>query len=152
MTATAGGRRGGGYEPGMSYREALGSASRRASLPFGYSLGVFSAGQLLANRHGAPQLVDLLLYALGAVAAYTGARAVSSRPAEGPSRPPPRGGAAAVLHAATIAASIVLAALVARVPGGVAWPLGGLVLTAAYLGGSALEDVLPVNRLADMGT
>lgn len=128
----------------MSYREALGSVAVRTSLPFGYSIGVFSAGQLLIGQHGSPSLVDLLLYALGAAAAYIALR-VDARPPASASRPPPNGRLVGVLHAVTIIGAIVAAALAARIPGEFAWPAAGLVLTAVYLGGSALEDVLPLD-------
>lgn len=134
----------GAYLRLMSYREALGSVTARTSLPFGYSIGVFSAGQLLVGQHGSPSLVDLLLYALGAAAAYVALR-VDARPPASTQPPPPNGGLVGILHAVTITVAIAAAALAAHIPGEFAWPVGGLVLTAVYLGGSALEDVVPLD-------
>lgn len=134
----------GAYLRLMSYREALSSVAARTSLPFGYSIGVFSAGQLLIGQHGSPSLVDLLLYALGAAAAYVALRVDSPPPAS--AQPPrPHSGLVGILHVVTIIGAIAAAALAARIPGEFAWPAGGLVLTAVYLGASALEDVLPLD-------
>jgi hypothetical protein len=131
----------------MHLRSALGEVAESATLPFGYSLGVFSTGQLVARRHGPPSLLELLLYALGAVLAYAGLRAVAGDDGgrsrrRGASRGDPRALATAAAHAATIAGAIGGAALAARVPGTAAWPLGGLALTAIYLVGSALERTI----------
>lgn len=131
----------------MHLRSALSEVAESATLPFGYSLGVFSTGQLVARRHGPPSLLELLLYALGAVVAYAGLRAVAGDDGgrsrrRGESRGDPRALTTAAAHAATIAGAIGGAALAARVPGMAAWPLGGLAFTAIYLVGSALERTI----------
>ncbi|MDQ6751667.1 MAG: hypothetical protein M3Z33_13080 [Actinomycetota bacterium] len=128
-----------------SYLQAIRTALHGAGLPYGYAITVWSTGSALTGEHGMPSLLDIYLFTAGAVAAYGSLTFVTWKTegeAERPLTRSPRPVRAGVLHVAAIALAVTSAALIAHIPGDVAWILAPLVATLLYLGVSSVEVAL----------
>ncbi|HSC49726.1 MAG TPA: hypothetical protein VLD16_05625 [Gaiellaceae bacterium] len=128
--------------PRLPYVDGLATTLAGAAVPYGYAIAIWSTGALLMNRHSTPHVVDVVLFAGGAAAAYAVLR-IGSR--NGESHQPQgigehnvlRGG---VVHLVAISAAIVAAGLLARLPAPGAWVAAPLAATLLYLGGTALTE------------
>ncbi|HET8756021.1 MAG TPA: hypothetical protein VFM58_08430 [Solirubrobacteraceae bacterium] len=124
----------------IRYLAALQSALDRAGVPYGYTITIWTSGQLLADERGTPPVWLLPAFAAGAVVAY-GLLAVLVGRWSG--EPPPEGAPerlarATVIQIVAIALAIGAVALVGETPDAVAWPAAGFAATAVYLTGIAL--------------
>ena len=137
----------------LPYVDGLASTLASAAVPYGYAVAIWSSGALLMNRHSTPHVVDVVLFAAGAAAAY-GVLRLGSR--NGEVREPQgigqhnvlRGGA---VHLVAISAAIAVAGLLARLPSPAAWVAAPIAATALYLGGTALSEAREIALAARDG-
>ncbi len=121
----------------------LDAALERAGLPYGYTITIWSSGQVLIDARGTPAAWLVPSYALGALCGF-GALKLVSRGANpmhlhsvtGPAVP------AWAVQFATIAAALGAVAAVARIDSSLVWLAGGFVATFVYLGGMAATIIL----------
>jgi hypothetical protein len=123
-----------------AYRRGVAAVLAATALPYGYTLTVWSSGELLRAAHGVAGPGDIVLFVVGAAAGYAILRLAVGNVA------PPGGGVdrrravgTGAVQVAAIAAALALAAAVATAPAAVAWPLAPLVSTSVYLGVVAVE-------------
>jgi hypothetical protein len=122
---------------------ALTTVLRGSAVPYGYALTVWATHGVLTNQQGNPDVQDLVLFILGAVAAFgllgTVAERLSSRPLR-----PARGDLirAGAIHVVAIGVAFAAAALIALIPGAIAWALGSFAATALYLSIASVEIIL----------
>ena len=120
----------------------LDAALERAGLPYGYTITIWSSGQVLIDARGTPSAWLVPSYALGALCGFgalkLAARRARPRAARGTGSSLP----AWILQAVTIATALGAVALVGRIDSDVVWLIGGFVATSAYLGGMAAAIVL----------
>lgn len=127
-----------------NYLQAIQTALHGAGLPYGYAITVWSTGAALVAEHGTPSLVEIYLFAAGAVAAY-GALTFLTWATDGEAQPltrSPRRVRAGLLHVGAIALAITSAALIAKLSSGVVWPIAPLVATLLYLAIPSVEVAL----------
>lgn len=129
--------------PLSAYARAIEATLHGAALPYGYTLTFWGSGEALAQLRGKPSLWDIGLFVAGAALAYAllrwstrGAQPRLTASALGADPHLLRAGA---LHAGAIALAIASAAVLARIPAGVAWPAGSFAATALYLLGTAVD-------------
>jgi hypothetical protein len=122
------------------YLAALHSAVDRAGVPYGYTVTVWTSGQVLIISRGTPPALLLPAFAGGATLGYLLLAGLIGRSSDG-RQPVTRGGLRAASAVATQLAAIMVAvgavALVSEAPEDVAWPAGGFVATIVYLCGTA---------------
>lgn len=125
------------------YRAGLRSAVQTAALPYGYTVTMWSSGQVLIHFHGMPTLAMIALFAAGALGGYAVLQAVAlgSDPPDdvalGSSGGWILGGA---LQLAAVAVTLLaVAAVGALFPAAVSWALGGMATVLGYLGVVGLE-------------
>jgi hypothetical protein len=129
--------------PSHVYRTGLRSAVQAAGLPYGYTVTMWSSGQVLIHFHGTPTLAMIALFAAGALAGYALLQAVAlgSDPPDDVALGSPggwtRGGA--MQFAAVAVTLLAVAAAGALFPAAVAWALGGMATVLGYLGVVGLE-------------
>lgn len=128
------------------YRAGLRSAVQAAGLPYGYTVTMWSSGQVLIHFHGTPSLALVAVFAGGALAAYAVMQAAARAGdppddvALGSSGGWVRGGA---IQAAAVAVTLIaVAAAGALLPAAVAWAFGGMATVLGYLGVVGLELAL----------
>lgn len=122
------------------YRARLGAVTAAAAIPQGYTLTTWASGALVAHAAGLPDLWRALAFLVCSALAFGGvASAAASRAPRHASGAPPsplRAGAAPTSPwpqlLAAITAVALVDAVVALVPGALAWPLAGLGATATY--------------------
>ncbi|MGI9082464.1 MAG: hypothetical protein ACR2FZ_09320 [Thermoleophilaceae bacterium] len=127
------------------YLQAVQTALHGAGLPYGYAITVWATGSALTGEQGMASLVDIGLFAAGAMAAYGGLTFLTWE-TEGEAGKPltrsPHRVRAGLLHMAAIALAIASAALIAKISGGIAWLLAPLAATLLYLAVSSVEVAL----------
>lgn len=120
--------------------EALATVLRGSAVPYGYTLTVLSSHSILSHSHGAPTVLDILLFVVGAIAAFTFLALISSRFSP---RPLPTSRAdmirAGSVHVFAIGAAFGATVLIGLIPGVVAWLIGAFVATSLYLSIVSLE-------------
>jgi hypothetical protein len=120
--------------------EALTTVLRGSAVPYGYTLTVLASHSILSHSHGAPTVVEILLFVVGAVAAFTLLGLIAQRLAP---RPLPTGRGdlirAGTIHVFAIGAAFGATVLVGLIPGTVAWLLGSFAATSLYLSIASLE-------------
>lgn len=125
------------------YLDAVASVVRRAAIPYGYTITIWTAGAVIVHRHGTPNVGDAYLYLLGAVAGFGAVGLLAVRHTahrfELASSDLLRTGAINVL-----ALSVALGAvsLIAMIHGTAVWPLGSFVATALFLLVASLDLLL----------
>jgi hypothetical protein len=130
---------------GVSLRlaSALHLVLERSSLPYGYTLTVWSSGAMLMHRHGLPLPVDVFLFLLGGVLGFGAvtlvARGLRAEPLE---IAPRRMHLTGALQALSVVAAVAVADLVAQISGEVAWPVGSFAATATFLLSTAFTAAL----------
>lgn len=122
-----------------------GEALRGNATAFGYSVTITASFGAVQLEHGQPGYVDLLLYGMGAVVAFTALEALVSRGF----RVPLMGGSDQVITLGTALAfvSVALAitaalGLAAVLPGGVAWLGCALGASLVFILTESLEFIL----------
>lgn len=128
-----------------NYLQAIQTALHGAGLPYGYAITVWSTGAALAAEHGTPSLVEIYLFASGAMAAYGGLTFLTWA-TEGEAHHPltrsPRRVRAGLLHVGSIVLAITSAALIAKLSSSITWLIAPLVATLLYLAVSSVEVAL----------
>jgi hypothetical protein len=123
------------------YRSGLHTVLDRAGIPYGYTVTLWTSGQVLIGLRGMPRGALLPAFAGGAALGYVAlALAFGAGPevATDIESPGPAWRCAALLaQVAAIAVAVGAVALVGEAPAAIAWPGGGFVATTLYLGGSA---------------
>lgn len=123
--------------------QALTTVLRGSAMPYGYALTVWATHGALTNRHGNPDVPELTLFILGAVAAFALLGVVAERMAPQPLQAEGvdliRAGA---IHVVAIGVAFGAAALIATIPGAIAWALGSFAATALYLSIASVEIVV----------
>jgi hypothetical protein len=124
-----------------TYASGLASALHAAGLPYGYTVTVWSSGQVLIDLHGTPAIWLVLLYAAGAVTAYGTLKWATKdiEPSSSQLAASPHVVRAGAVHVAAIAAAIGASVVIGLSPEGLAFPLTGFAVTVVYLGGASLE-------------
>jgi hypothetical protein len=130
------------------YRTGLRAAANGAALPYGYTVTMWSSGQVLIHYHGVPSLGLVWLFAAGALAAF-GLVQLASRSAGagadltlagGPSWP-----RAGTIQALGVATSLgIVTAAGSLLPAGLSWAAGGMATVLGYLGVVGVEHALQV--------
>lgn len=122
------------------YLAGLHSAVDRAGVPYGYTVTIWTSGQVLIISRGTPPALLLPAFAGGAAVGYLLLSALVGRSGDG-REPVARGGLrvarAITAQVAAIMAAIGAVALVGQAPAGLAWPAGGFAATIVYLCGTA---------------
>jgi hypothetical protein len=120
--------------------EALATVLRGSAVPYGYTLTVLSSHSILSHGHGAPSVVDILLFVIGAIAAFSILALLSQRYSPRP-LPTARGDMirAGTMQVFAIGAAFAATVLIDLIPGTVAWLLGAFTATALYLSIASLE-------------
>jgi hypothetical protein len=127
------------------YRNGLAATLTAVALPYGYTLTVWSAGELLRRAHPPPGVAEIILFVAGAACSYGALRFAvgnAEEPLSGIGRY--RVARAGTVHLAAITAAVGVAAALATVPGFAAWPLVPFCSTASYLAIVALEQAFEV--------
>lgn len=140
----------------MGERRSIGAlitVLRGSAVPYGYTLTVLSTHAVLTDAHGDPRVPEVLLFVLGAIAAFSLLGALAERL----SPQPPRTDSSEVIwagavHAVAIGVAIGSAALLAMVPGAIAWALGSFAATALYLSIASAEIVAARRVEEDLGS
>lgn len=114
-----------------SYRRALSRVASSIDLPFGYTLSIWSAGQLIIGRFGTPAAREIFLFAAGAISSYLliALIALPRFSGEGVARMP----GVALLNAMALVAAVavsIVAAFAGSPP--VGFFLGGFTATSVY--------------------
>ena len=120
--------------------EALATVVRGSAVPYGYTLTVLSSHSIISHSHGPPTTFDILLFVVGAIAAFAALALLSQRFA--PRALPTRRGdlvKAGMIHVFAIGAAFGATVLIGLIPGVAAWPLAAFVGTALYLSIASLE-------------
>ena len=129
-------------EPGPAQQplEALATVIRGSAVPYGYTLTVLSSHSIISHSHGPPTVFDILLFVVGAIAAFAALALLSQRFAPRP-LPTMRGDLvkAGMIHVFAIGAAFGASVLIGLIPGVAAWPLAAFAATALYLSIASLE-------------
>ena len=120
--------------------EALATVMRGSAVPYGYTLTVLSSHSIVSHSHGPPTVLDILLFVVGAIAAFAALALLSQRFAP---RALPADRAdlvkAGMVHVFAIGAAFGATVLIGLIPGVAAWPLAAFAATALYLSIASLE-------------
>lgn len=127
---------------------ALGAIVTATATPYGYTVSLWSAGAILIRSHSFPTLAEVFLFAAGAMAGYTvvGLLGRHRLDATAPAALGAQRVLAGALHWFAVGLAVGAVALVAQIPGSIAWPLGSFAATTLYLFGAAIELALVVKR------
>jgi hypothetical protein len=125
---------------GSEERQALTTVLRGSAVPYGYTLTVLASHSILANRHGGPDVIEILLFVAGAIVGFATLAAVAQSRSQRPLQPG-RGDVirAGMIHVFAIGAAFGASVLIALIPGLLAWPLGAFAATVLYLSIVSLE-------------
>lgn len=130
-----------GYEPtgtDLSVGNAIGRVTSILSIPYGYTVSLWSAGALTVTRLGSPSALEVLLFAAGAVTAFVALAGVGRAhlDAEVPMRVP----SVVVMNLFPILATLVVMAV----------PSGMLPRSLGYLASSVLATATYILGLAGL--
>ena len=117
---------------------AIGRVTSILSIPYGYTVSLWSAGALTVTRLGPPSTLDVLLFVLGAVIAFVALAGVGRThlDCEVPMRVP----SVVVMNLFPIAAALVV----------IAFPVGTVSRSVGYFANSFLATVTYVLSLASL--
>jgi hypothetical protein len=119
---------------------------RSAGLPYGYTVTMWSSGQVLIHFHGTPNLGLVALFAGGALLGYGILQLATQSPGEAPELH--LGGSPTWLRGGPIQALAVATTLVTVAAAGwllspaLSWILGGMATVLGYLGVTGIEYAL----------
>lgn len=129
------------------FRDGLATTLAGAAIPYGYTLVVWSTGSVLADAHGSPDVVRVVMFVAGAAGGYALLRLVSTRGEvhgiKGISRNLFR---AMATQGLAISAAVAVAVLIAKLWGLIGWPLAPFLSTVAYLTGTAISEAREVEE------
>jgi len=126
---------------------AIGRVTSILSIPYGYTVTLWSAGALTAGRLGPPSVLDVLLFVIGAVVAFVALACAGGRHLEGeiPMRVP----SLVVVNVFPILVALLIVAFPSRMVGR---PLGyfadSFLATSAYV--LSLAGLIRVTRTRSM--
>jgi hypothetical protein len=120
---------------------ALATVLRGSAVPYGYTLTVLASHSILANRHGGPDVAEILFFVVGAMLGFASLALLSQERHGGPPLEPERGDLirAGMIHVFAIGAAFGATVLIALIPGLIAWLLGAFAATVLYLTITSLE-------------
>ncbi len=120
--------------------EALTTVLRGSAVPYGYTLTVLSSHSIISHTHGAPTIFAILLFVVGAIAAFTALGLIAQRRSPRPLRTG-KGDLirAGTVHVFAIGAAFGASVLIGLIPGIAAWPLTAFAATVLYLAIASLE-------------
>lgn len=120
--------------------EALRAVLGGSAVPYGYTLTVLASHSILSHSHGAPTIVEVLLFVIGAIGSFT-LLALLSRRVTARSLPASRGDLirAGTMQVFAIGAAFGATVIIGLIPGAVAWLLGAFAATSLYLVIASLE-------------
>lgn len=127
------------------YLQAIQTALHGAGLPYGYAVTVWSTGAALAGEQGTPSLVEIYLFAAGAVLAYGGLTFLTwatEGEAQHQLTRSPRRVRAGLLHVGAITLAVTSATLIATISSGVVWIIAPFAATLLYLAVPSVEVAL----------
>jgi len=119
----------------------MGTVVAASAAPYGYTLTIWSAGAVLIDYRGKPSVGDVFLFLAGAVLGFSTLGLLAQGPLAN-RRSIDRGRdrvIAGALDWAAVGAAVGVVALLGRIHGWVAWPLGSFVGTFVYLVGAGLQ-------------
>jgi hypothetical protein len=116
------------------YLPALATVLRGSSLPYGYTVTVWTSGMTLTHERGLPSIGEVFLFMVGAFAGFALlglivrlSGAVPFEPRYGVLR---RTG---MIQLLAVSGALGAATLIGLIPSGIAWLFGAFVATATYL-------------------
>jgi hypothetical protein len=120
--------------------DALRAVLGGSAVPYGYTLTVLASHSILSHSHGAPTILEILLFVIGAIGAFTLLALLSQR-TSARALPASRGDLirAGTMQVFAIGAAFGAAVLSGLIPGIAAWPLGAFAATSLYLVIASLE-------------
>lgn len=123
------------------FRAALGTIVVGSALPYGYTVSIWSSGALLIHGEGFPGVVEVFLFFSGALLGFAavGSFAHGVLRTRAPMVPSSGHVLVGLLHWFSVGLAIGSVALIAEIPGGIAWPLGSFVATTLYLLGASVQ-------------
>jgi hypothetical protein len=133
-----------------AFGSALDAVVAASAAPYGYTVSIWSSGAILIHTHGAPDVLDVVLFALGALAGFAALGLASTAIAACTAATFDRGServAAGMLNALAVGAALGSAAVLAKTPGRPAWLLVSLAATALYLLGASAQLALVDRRV-----
>jgi MFS family permease len=133
---------------GEHYRRGLGMSARNNALAYGYSVTTTASFGMLAHTAGRISVLRVFMFVLGSGIAFAGINALVTRGFRRrvEQEPPVVVSLATAFAVISISAAVGLAALIGWGVGGwLAWLLGSLLPTWAYLSIAALEMAIARN-------
>lgn len=130
------------------YRRAMVTMLEASAAPYGYTVTMWSSGAVAVHLRGSPGLLEIALFAGGAVVAFA-LLAVLLRPAARDISPLPPGPSRLVAGSVDFLAvglAVGVAGLAALIPTQPAWALVSFVATALYLLIASLQLALAAAR------
>lgn len=123
------------------FRAALGTIVSASAAPYGYTISLWSSGALLVRLHGLPTVAEIFLFLTGALVGFAvvGSLAHGALRTTMPLSPGQGHVLTGLLHWFSVGLAVGSVALVAEVPGWIAWPLGSVIATSVYLLASSLQ-------------
>lgn len=123
------------------YQKGLGATLTQMALPYGFTLSIWSSGEIVRHFHPPPGLGDIFLFLVGAAAAY-GLLRVVVRDVEVDGSGVGKGHVlrAGTVHLAAIFGGAGVAAALAQLPVPGAWPVTPFGATLVYLTVVAVEQ------------
>lgn len=113
---------------------------RDAATPYGFTVALWLSSSLLSRAHGRPGVIEILLFATGALTGFAGVGELAGRL----TGPEPAAGAWSLvqaLHVGPVLAVLAGIAMDDLVLGGVAaWLVGGVIVAVGYFGGVSVES------------
>ena len=137
----------------MNEGPALAAVLRGSAVPYGYTLTVLASHSILADRHGNPDVLEILVFVVGAMLGFATLGLIAeSRP-----RRALRTGQGDMIHTGmfhvfAIGSAFGASVLIALIPGHFAWGLGAYVATVLYLAITSIEITVARRVDEDAGT
>jgi hypothetical protein len=119
----------------------MGTVVAASAAPYGYTLTIWSCGAVLISYRGKPSVGDVFLFLAGAVLGFGTLGLLAQGPLANSRSIDRRRDRviAGALDWAAVGAAVGVVALLGRIHGWVAWPLGSFVGTFVYLVGAGLQ-------------
>jgi hypothetical protein len=128
--------------------DALDTVVAGSAAPYGYTVSLWSSGAILTHAHGAPDVLDVVLFALGALTGFAvlGLAATTIAAAAASVDRDSERVEAGMLNWLAVGAALGSVVLLAEIPGRIAWMLGSLAATGLYLWGASTQLALVDRR------
>jgi hypothetical protein len=119
-----------------AFGHALDAVVAASAAPYGYTISIWSSGAILVHAHGAPDVLDVVLFALGALAGFAALGLASTVIAACTAATLDRGServAAGMLNLLAVGAALGSTVVLAGISGRLAWLLASFAATSLYL-------------------